>query len=97
MVKRYWIYIMASRTGTLYLGVTNALERRIYEHKHDSIPGFSQRYQCHRLVYLEEYLDVRQAIEREKQLKSWNRSKKEALIRRLNPHWNDLAREGSLD
>ena len=97
MVKRYWIYIMASRTGTLNLGVTNALERRIYEHKHDSIPGFSQRYQCHRLVYLEEYLDVRQAIEREKQLKSWNRSKKEALIRRLNPHCNDLAREGSLD
>lgn len=97
MVRRYWIYIMASRTGTLYLGVTNALERRVYEHKHDLIPGFSQRYQCHRLIYLEEYSDIKQAIAREKQLKSWTRSKKEALIGRLNPHWNDLSREGSLD
>ncbi len=90
MVRRYWIYIMASQTGTLYLGVTNNLEKRTYEHKHDLIPGFSQKYQCHRLIYFEEYSGINQAIEREKQLKSWNRNKKEVLIRRSNPHWNDL-------
>lgn len=82
---------MASQSGTLYLGVTNNIGRRVFEHKHDLVSGFSKRYQCHGLVYLEEYEDINQAITREKQLKSWNRSKKEALIRRLNPHWKDLS------
>ena len=82
---------MASQTGTLYLGITNDLERRTNEHKHNLIPGFSQRYQCHKLVYFEEYLDVNQAIGREKQLKNWNRSKKEFIIRGFNPGWRDLS------
>lgn len=88
---------MASQSGTLYLGVTNDLQRRIYEHKNNLLSGFSQRYQCHKLIYLEEYSDVNQAIAREKQLKGWNRKKKESLIGRLNPRWNDLVGKGSLD
>ena len=82
---------MASESGTLYLGVTNNLERRVCEHKSDLIEGFSKKYQCHRLVYFEEYEKIDQAIEREKQVKKWNRSKKESLINRINPGWKDLS------
>lgn len=91
MFKEYWVYIMASRSGTLYIGVTNNLERRVYEHKKKLIQGFSSKYNCDRLVFAENYDWVKHAIEREKQLKSWNRKKKEWLIGLENPLWKDLA------
>jgi putative endonuclease len=87
----YWVYIVASARGTLYTGFTNNLERRINEHKQGEIEGFSARYHCTRLVWMEEHADVLAAIAREKQIKGWLRSKKLALIEKENPHWQDLA------
>lgn len=72
----YYIYIMASATGTLYIGVTNDLQRRVFEHKQDAIEGFTKKYSCHKLVYYEQYSDVEDAISREKQLKKWRRGKR---------------------
>ena len=89
----YYIYILASESGTLYTGVSNNLERRISEHKQDLIEGFSKKYHCHRLVYYEHYNNINTAIAREKQIKNWNRKKKEFLIKILNPRWNDLSEE----
>ena len=90
--KTYYVYILTSkRNGTLYVGVTNDLKRRIYEHKNNLIKGFTQKYNIHNLVYYEETNDVNIAIEREKQIKSWSRKKKLALIEKDNPAWNDLA------
>lgn len=90
--KIYYVYIIASkRNGTLYVGITNDLKRRIYEHKNNLIKGFTQKYNIHNLVYYEETNDVNIAIEREKQIKSWSRKKKLALIEKDNPIWNDLA------
>ena len=92
MYKHYWTYIMASNNrSTLYIGVTDNLERRVTEHKSGLIPGFTQKYHCHNLVYYEEFSDIEQAISREKQLKGWKRSKKDALIDTMNPEKNDLA------
>ncbi len=91
--KDYYIYIMASESGTLYIGVTNDLVRRISEHKQDLIEGFTKKYQCHKLVYYENYSDIKQAISREKQLKNWNRNKKQELIKQVNTHWKDLSAE----
>jgi len=91
MPSRYFIYIISSFSGVLYIGVTNNLQRRIHEHKQELIEGFSKKYKCKSLVYFEEYLDIKQAIEREKQLKNWNRAKKESLIKRNNPLYNDLS------
>jgi putative endonuclease len=88
---KFWVYILSSRSGTLYSGLTGYFERRIYQHKYDTIEGFTQKYQCHRLVYYESYQDVQVAIAREKQLKRWRREKKVALIEKLNPRWQDLA------
>jgi putative endonuclease len=89
--KTYFVYILASkRNGTLYVGVTNDIERRIHEHKNDFNEGFTKRYQVHRLVWYEVHSDVLQAIRREKQLKKWNRFWKLALIERYNPSWLDL-------
>ena len=82
---------MSSKSGTLYTGITDNLDRRIYEHKQHLIPGFTSKYDCTRLVYLEDYSEARCAIAREKQIKGWLRSKKIALIESMNPHWNDLA------
>ena len=77
MYKTYYTYIMSSpNNSTLYIGVTNDIERRVIEHKSGSIPGFSQKYNCCKLVYYEEYSDINQAIEREKKLKKWRREKK---------------------
>lgn len=91
MGKEYfWVYIMASKTGTLYLGMTNNLQRRVYEHKQGIIEGFSKKYACTKLVYFEKYVEVNGAIIREKQLKKWRRNKKEWLIKRINPGWIDL-------
>ena len=91
--RSYWIYILASESGTLYIGVTNNLQRRVYEHKEGLIPGFTQKYGCKKLVYFEEYPEIQDAIRREKQLKNWNRNKKESLIKTLNPHWQDFVKE----
>jgi putative endonuclease len=89
----YCVYMVASKSGVLYIGMTNNLERRIFEHKNDVIEGFSKQYRCHRLVYYESFDDVKNAIDREKQLKRWNRTKKMWLIQIENPTWEDLAAE----
>jgi putative endonuclease len=91
--RNYSVYIVASKSRALYIGMTNDLERRIFEHKNDLIDGFSKKYKCHRLVYYESFDDVKKAIDREKQLKRWNRTKKEWLIGKDNPAWEDLAAE----
>jgi len=91
MVSEYHVYILASkRNGTLYIGVTSHLIKRIYEHKNDMIDGFSHKYRTHDLVYFERHTDVRCAILREKQIKKWNRAWKIRLIEHNNPEWIDL-------
>ena len=87
----YYVYIMSSRSRVLYTGVTNDLERRVYEHKHAMHKGLSSKYRTYELVYYEELGDVDMAISREKQIKKWRRSKKIALIETINPIWRDLA------
>jgi len=89
----YRVYIVASKSRVLYIGMTNSLEKRVYEHQHDLFDGFSRQYRCHRLVYFESYDRVENAIDREKQLKRWNRAKKILLIERANPTWEDLSAE----
>ena len=82
---------MASRkNGTIYVGVTSDIKRRVLQHKESLIPGFTQRYNIHTLVYFEEHSDIRDAIKREKQLKKWNREWKIRLIEKANPEWRDL-------
>ena len=91
-MKIFYVYILASkRIGTLYVGVTNDLTRRIYEHKNCLIEGFSKKYGVHRLVYYEEFDSISNALEREKNIKKWKRSWKIELIERDNPEWNDLS------
>ena len=85
--------MMTNRTRRLYIGVTNDLIRRVYEHEHRLVPGFTSKYFLERLVYLEETDEVSAAIAREKELKGWRRSKKIALIEKVNPHWSDLSRD----
>src|SRR5205823_3565742 len=89
--RPYYVYIMASRSRVLYTGVTNDLGRRVHQHKRSLTPGFTSRYHITRLVYFEEFGDVRDAIAREKQLKGWVRSRKVRLIEQKNPTWEDLA------
>jgi putative endonuclease len=90
-MKPYYVYILASKkNGTLYLGVTNDLGRRIYEHKNNLVEGFSKKYEIHRLVYFEVCEDVRAAIQREKNMKKWKRQWKIELIEKNNPDWKDL-------
>ncbi|MEI7511767.1 MAG: GIY-YIG nuclease family protein [Candidatus Peregrinibacteria bacterium] len=87
----FFVYILASgRNGTLYIGVTNNLERRIYEHKTGVFEGFTKKYAVHHLVYYECFGDIREAILREKQMKKWKREWKLNLIEKENPEWNDL-------
>jgi putative endonuclease len=88
---KFWVYILSSRSGTLYVGITGFFNRRIMQHKMDTIEGFTKKYKVHRLVYYESYQDVQVAIAREKQMKRWRREKKIALIEKLNPRWLDLA------
>lgn len=91
-MKSFYVYILASkRNGTLYIGVTNNIQRRIYEHKNNLIDGFTKNYSVHRLVYYEETNDSKSAIAREKQLKHWNREWKLRLIEEKNKDWNDLS------
>ncbi len=91
MSNDYFVYIMASKkNGTLYVGVTSDLARRVFEHKHDLIEGFTKKYKVHMLVYYEHTNDINSAIEREKVIKRWKRQWKVNLIRRSNPDWRDL-------
>jgi len=90
-MAEYYVYILANRSGTLYVGVTNDLNRRLYEHKQKLLPGFTKRYKIDRLVYYEHTPDVGAAIAREKQIKRWRREKKVALIESTNRDWHDLA------
>jgi putative endonuclease len=91
MEKSYWVYILASRIGgTLYIGVTNDLVRRVYEHKMKYVEGFTSKYDVDRLVYFEQYGDIEAAVLREKRLKKWNRAWKIRLIEDLNPNWDEL-------
>lgn len=88
----YYVYILANATDVaIYVGVTNDLVRRVYEHRHDLSPdSFTAKYAIHKLVYYEQTSDVRAALEREKQLKGWVRKKKNQLISAMNPQWKDL-------
>src|SRR5216683_6806073 len=90
-MREYWVYIVANIHRTLYIGVTNNLAERVYQHKNSVVPGFTSKYRIDRLVYLESTTDVNAAIAREKQLKGWVRRKKIALIESMNPQWEDLA------
>lgn len=93
-MKEYYVYIITNRkNGTLYTGMTNDIERRVYEHKHKSNPGFASKYNCTKLVYFDSYPSAVEAIEREKQIKGWLRSKKIALIESMNPDWKDLSED----
>ena len=92
-MKYYYVYIMTNKSRTLYTGVTNNLERRVYEHKSKLVPGFTSKYNITQLVYFEETNDVQVALAREKQIKGWLRSKKIALIDSINPQWKDLSLE----
>ena len=90
-MKTSYVYILASeRNGTLYIGVTNDLIRRVYEHKNNLIVGFTSKYSVHKLVYYEQFDNTEYAIQREKRLKKWKRKWKLELIEKANPNWNDL-------
>ena len=91
--KSYCTYIMGSLTGTLYIGVTGKLEKRVFEHKFHRREGFAAKFEVERHLYWESYDDVYKAIGREKQLKGWSRAKKIGLIEKTNPHWLDLAKD----
>jgi putative endonuclease len=91
-MKQYYVYIMANFSGTIYTGVTNNLERRVYQHKNKLIKGFTSKYNINKLVYYEAHYDINKAIQREKQIKSANRAKRVALIESMNPEWADLGR-----
>ena len=88
--KQYYVYIIASISGAIYIGVTSDLQKRVWEHKHDVIEGFTKKYKCHKLVYAEICDDMEQAISREKQIKGGSRAKKVKLIESQNPDWFDL-------
>ncbi len=90
--KTYRVYFMASENNNaLYIGVSGDLEKRVYQHKHGLIDGFTKKYKCHKLVYFEDFHDPENAILREKQLKGWTRKKKAALVNQGNPEWKDLS------
>jgi putative endonuclease len=96
-VRQYYVYIVTNRKrGVLYVGVTNDVERRVYQYKHKLVHGFPTRYNLTRLVHYEIFADAYSAIAREKQIKGWLRSKKIALIEKDNPEWKDLS-EGWYD
>ncbi len=89
--KQYYVYIMTNGKRTLYVGVTNDIVRRVFEHKHKLVEGFTKKYNLTYLAYYDETTDIMSAIEREKQIKAWRRSKKVELIESVNPKWKDLA------
>ena len=88
----YYVYILTNQHGNvMYVGVTNNLARRLYEHKTGAVDGFTKKYNIDKLVYYEAGSDIREAIAREKQIKGWTRAKKNALVETMNPNWNDLS------
>jgi len=89
--KQYFVYIMTNRSGTLYIGLTNDIKKRIYQHKNKLINGFTKKYNIDRLLYFETFSDVYSAIAREKVIKGWVRKKKIELISEANPQWSDLS------
>lgn len=97
-MKTAYVYILASKkNGTIYTGVTSNLMKRLYEHKNDLIRGFTSKYKVHDLVYYEDTNDIMVAIEREKEIKGWNRIKKIQMIEAVNPEWKDLSQEWEMD
>jgi len=93
-IHKYYVYILASqKNGTLYIGMTNALQRRVYQHKTGIVKGFTQKYGVSLLIYFEEFQHVQQAIERENNLKKWKRAWKLKLIEQQNPKWDDLGKD----
>jgi putative endonuclease len=92
-MREYYVYVMSNKSRMLYVGVTNDLERRVYEHKMKLIPGFTSRYNLNKLIFFESTNDVTVAIAREKEIKGWVRRKKTALINSFNPEWKDVSEE----
>ncbi len=89
--RDYYVYLLTNRSGTLYTGVTNDIQRRMDEHKNKLVEGFTKRYNIDMLVYYEVTSDIGEALTREKQIKAWRRSKRIALIESANPQWRDLS------
>ena len=92
-MRTFYVYVLGSKTGTLYVGVINDIERRVHEHKHHLIPGFTDKYNVDRLLYFETTNDPISAISKEKQIKKWSREKKVALIDSMNAAWDDLSED----
>lgn len=92
-MKTFYVYIMSSKSGTLYVGLTSDIKKRIYEHKNHLIAGFTDKYNIDRLLYIETMSEPASAINREKQIKAWRREKKVELNDSLNPEWNDLSQD----
>ena len=91
---QYYVYLLTNwNSNVMYVGVTNDLGRRIYEHREKLVKGFTEKYNVHKLVYFEETGDIAEALEREKEIKKWRRSKKNELVESLNPEWIDLSDE----
>ena len=96
MMNAYYVYILTNwNDQVMYIGVTNDLQRRLYEHRHHLVEGFTSKYNVHKLVYFEQTTDVKSAIEREKQLKGWRRERKNELVETINPAWKDLSEDWS--
>ena len=93
IMKTFYVYIMGSKSGTLYVGMTSDIKKRVYEHKNHLMPGFTDKYNIDRLLYVETTGDASSAINREKQIKVWKREKKVALIDSINSAWNDLSED----
>jgi putative endonuclease len=91
MSRTYYVYILASKSRRLYIGLTSNLEQRMWQHKNKVVEGFTKQYNIDRLVYFEDTTDVKSAIERENQLKGWRREKKITLIETINAAWEDLS------
>jgi len=92
-MKTYYVYIMASDSGTLYVGITSNIKKRVHEHKSHLVPGFTDKYDIGKLLYFEQIRHSLSAINREKQIKRWRREKKVGLIDSVNPRWNDLSQD----
>ena len=90
--KNYYVYLLTNwNNKVIYVGVTNDLNRRVYEHKNKLISGFTKKYNLNKLVYFEETCDINAAINREKEIKKWRREKKDILVNQINPNWQDLS------
>ncbi|MFH1050426.1 MAG: GIY-YIG nuclease family protein [bacterium] len=93
-MKTYYVYMMSNyNNNVLYIGVTNDLLRRVYEHKESKIEGFTKKYKCNKLVWCEQFSDIYEAIKKEKQMKKWKRDYKNNVINEINPGWKDLYNE----